>query len=77
MCTNHKEANIVINGKALSAAQAMTVRVAMDSFVTDMGAPGALGADEHGWRMAAAYKARSVEVLKLIHASQRRSKGAV
>jgi hypothetical protein len=61
------EAEVTINGRALTIGQVMALRVAASSFHTDMGAPDALGEDEHGRAMAAAYRARLEEVLVLLH----------
>lgn len=60
-----EEPTITINGHPINSAQAMAVRVAVSSFHTEMGAPDALGDDEHGRLMAAAYRARLTEVLRL------------
>lgn len=59
------EPHIIINGIELTEAQAMAVRVAVSSFYTEMGAPDALGEDEHGRAMAAAYRLRLAEVYRL------------
>ncbi len=49
------EAEIIINGVKLSPGQAMTVRVALQSFATDMAQPDALGSDVTGRAIAAGY----------------------
>jgi hypothetical protein len=59
---------IVIDGIPLTPAQAMTVRVALCSMQMNMAEPDALGGDEHGRTMAAAYGERASEVLALIDA---------
>lgn len=59
---------ITINGKTLSIGQAMTVRVAIESFMLDLDADG-LGDDDTGRQMTANYKARINEIRKLIHNS--------
>lgn len=59
------EPTITINGHILTSAQVMAVRAAISSFYTEMGEPDALGDDEHGRAMAAAYRARLMEVLCL------------
>ena len=57
------EPRITIDGIVLTTGQAMTVRVALASFTLDVKV-GRLGSDEHG--VAAAYKARLEEILKLL-----------
>lgn len=52
---------ITINGKTLTIAQAMTVRVAVGSFAMSLGADG-LGDDAQGKAITAAYLARLGEV---------------
>jgi len=49
------EPRIVINGQALSDAEAMTIRVALESFASDMSEPDALGDDTHGRTMVKLY----------------------
>jgi hypothetical protein len=58
------EPAITINGHTLTSAQAMTVRVAIESFAVDLQA--GLGDDEHGRTMTAAYKDRIREIRGLI-----------
>lgn len=55
------EATIIINGQQLTAAQAMSLRCAMTSFLTDLHHRG-LGDDEHGRTMTCNYQARGREV---------------
>lgn len=55
------EPKIVINGKFLSDAQAMTVRVAVNSFSIDLQSNG-LGDDEHGKAMTKLYVERIQEI---------------
>lgn len=62
------EAFVTINGVGLTIGQTMALRVAAAAFHTEMGAPDALGEDEHGREMAAGYRARLTEVLVLLHA---------
>lgn len=57
---------ITVNGFTLSVGQAMSVRVAITSYMSEMGQPGALGDDEHGRAMAQAYQERLSEVCRLI-----------
>lgn len=58
------EAAIMVNGRLLTPAQSMTVRVALSSFVMEMREPNALGSDEHGTEMARLYADRALEVLQ-------------
>jgi len=55
------EPYIVINGAPLTEGQAMTLRVALSSFVMDLQDNG-MGDDEHGKRMKEAYLARAAEI---------------
>jgi hypothetical protein len=55
------EPKITINGRELTEAQAMTLRVALNSFLSDLAAEG-LGDDEHGKRMTEAYLQRGSEI---------------
>lgn len=64
---------IVVNGKILTEGQAMSVRVAITSFLMDMTKKGALGTDEHGEAMREAYKARLSEVVAFINPVDSRS----
>jgi hypothetical protein len=61
------EPRIEINGRPLSAAQAMAVRVACTSFHAQLATdPDPLGDDEHGRRMASLYVERLSEVLRIM-----------
>lgn len=60
------EPHITVNGQELTTGQAMAVRVALSNFFIEMGDPDALGDDEHGRAMVAAYSARAAEVLRLM-----------
>jgi len=60
------EPNITINGKPLTSAQSMLVRVAVTSFHSEMQEPDALGNDEHGRAMVKGYRERAREVLDLL-----------
>lgn len=60
------EPHITINGVSLDQGQSMAVRVAVTSFFDQMGEPDALGDDEGGRALAAAYRKRIEEVLRLI-----------
>ena len=48
------EPQIMVNGHMLTRAQAATVRVAIESFASDLVSNG-LGDDQHGRQLAAAY----------------------
>jgi hypothetical protein len=56
---------IYVNGKLLSTAQSMTVRVALENFAQDLNANG-LGNDKHGKAMTSGYLARINEIRKFI-----------
>jgi len=60
------EADITINGIKLTFGQAMSLRVAITDFYSQMEEPDALGGDEHGLKMAQGYHDRLKEVLALI-----------
>lgn len=59
------EPTITINGRTLSEAQAMTVRVALNNFATQLAAKG-LGKDEHGKAMTAGYLQHIAELQRLM-----------
>lgn len=52
-----KEPEIIINGKPLSLGEAMTVRVAIERFASDLTSDG-LGIDDHGKTMTEQYLLR-------------------
>ena len=58
------EPNITINGVKLTQGQAMTMRVALESYALEMQTTG-LGEHEHGRRMSQAYLARIREIRAL------------
>jgi hypothetical protein len=60
------EPAITVNGQPLTEGQAMAVRVAISVYCMEMDEKGALGDDEHGIAMAAAYKDRLTEVLRMM-----------
>lgn len=60
------EPTIVINGKPLTEAQAMAVRVAVTNMLTEMSDADALGNDPVGRGLVAGYHARLTEVISLI-----------
>ena len=59
------ESEIIVNGKILTEAQVMTVRVALNGFSVDLQDNG-LGDDEHGKAMARAYLARLGEIIGIM-----------
>ena len=59
------EPTIIINGVRLTESQAMTVRVAIESFASDMNS-GLLGKDAHGKALAQGYLARVNEIRKVM-----------
>lgn len=61
-----EEPVVIVNGVTLTLGQAMALRVAVSDFYTQMGEPNALGDDEHGLAMAAAYRAQLALVLRLM-----------
>ena len=61
------EPQITINGTALSEGQAMTVRVAIASFVLSLTDSDTLGTDEHGRGMRSGYLDRLHEIVALMH----------
>lgn len=61
-----REAEITINGQSLTFAQAMVMRVALSSFLSELRENG-LGNDEHGKAMTAAYLARGNEVMRVMN----------
>jgi hypothetical protein len=60
------EPAIAINGVRLTDPQAMTVRVALESFAITLATEG-LGADEHGRLMVAAYEAQIREIRAMMY----------
>jgi hypothetical protein len=62
----HNEARIRIGDTLLTYSQSATVRVALNSYLVEMSAPGALGDDERGREMAATYARNCKELLELI-----------
>ena len=75
MSTDTKEPRITVNGVELSEGQAMTVRVALSTFCSEMGRKDALGKGEHGQRMATAYRERAGEVLRVMIAVRSKDEG--
>ena len=60
------EPAIIINGVRLEDGQAMTLRVALQSFLMETAEPDSLGDDEHGRAMRKAYLARGLEINHLM-----------
>lgn len=60
------ESEVIINGTTLSTAQSMTLRVAINSFLTTM-VEGALGDDDHGRAMVEGYRSSGLKIQNLIH----------
>lgn len=58
---NTEEAHITINGHALTSAQSVAIRVAIDSFDSELQIDG-IGKDAHGSAMSAAYRDRISEI---------------
>lgn len=61
-----KEAHIVVNGVTLTEAQSMAVRVAIESFDSDLRADG-LGKDETGAAISKAYMERIEEIRSALY----------
>lgn len=61
------EARITINGIPLTFAQSCTLRVALNSFMSDMSKPAALGTDARGLSIQKLYRNHSSDMLNLIH----------
>ena len=62
---------IIINGYRLAPAQALAIRVAVsDLYMESCSDPHALGKDDLGIGLTAAYKARSREVLEIMSKTQ-------
>jgi hypothetical protein len=70
------EPHITINGVTLSDAQAMTVRVALESFVSSLADPDGLGDDDHGHAMTSSYLARVVEIRRAMYGKRALGPGA-
>lgn len=58
------EADITINGKALTFAESMTLRVAVSSYLMSMNEPNALGPDLQGREIAAGYARSCCSILQ-------------
>jgi len=64
--TTSREPIIVVNGILLPTSEAMTIRVALESFYCRL-TPGSLGNDEHGTAMVRLYK-ESIEQIRKAYA---------
>lgn len=62
--TPWSEPTITINGKLLSVAESMTLRVAITGFHSDMTDPMALGEDDTGRAIARGYRLHSENILR-------------
>ena len=60
------EPKIMINGRLCTDAQAMVIRVAIESFASSLAEEG-LGEDPHGKAMTGLYQQRIAEVRALMH----------
>ena len=69
--TGWTEADITINGVALSFGQSMALRVAASTFLMTLSEPDALGDDEPGRGIAKGYRERMIEIIKMIHKSDK------
>ena len=64
------EPTVTVSGQRLSDGEVMTIRVALNSFISDMQQPNALGGDEHGKAMASGYqKCATATLVKMSNAS--------
>jgi len=54
-----------VNGVRLTVGQAMTLRVALETFAMSLN--DGLGNDEHGKNMMAAYRARVIELRRIMY----------
>lgn len=57
---------ITINGQQLSYAETETLRGAVTAFYDEMSAPLALGDDDHGRTMTAAYSHHCEQILRML-----------
>lgn len=60
------EPQITINGHQLSFGQSMALRVAATNMLSEMSNHGALGNDDDGAQIVAAYHARLTEIINLM-----------
>lgn len=63
---------IIINGVKLTPGEAMTVRVALETWAMELqNDPGCLGVDEHGRRMVAGYLSAIRDIRRIMSAKPR------
>tara|TARA_R110000737_G_scaffold319536_1_gene330788 strand:+ start:414 stop:734 length:321 start_codon:yes stop_codon:yes gene_type:complete len=62
------ESNIIVDGRQLANAESMTIRVALNSFISELNDNG-LGDDDHGKSMVKIYTENAQTVLETIHKS--------
>jgi hypothetical protein len=67
MPEEHVEPTIAVNGHTLNQAQAMTVRVALESFAALLSEPYALGTDGHARELTELYKMRLAQVQMMMY----------
>ena len=60
------EPEITINGQRLSEGQALTLRVALQNFLSDLREPNALGSDLLGQQIAQNYRNRGGEINRIM-----------
>lgn len=70
MVNHYKEPAITINDIVLSLGQAITIRVAIENFSSDLLENG-IGEDEMGKKMVAEYINRIEEIRDLMHAERK------
>ena len=57
---------ITINGHTLDVAQALALRVAVASMLSEMSQPNALGRDDHGKAMVTGYRANLLDIVRFM-----------
>jgi hypothetical protein len=70
MSKKHEEARVVVNGFDLTAAESMTVRVALESLSSSLADEGALGHDEHGEVMRLGYLGNIRSIRRILYSDQ-------
>ena len=61
------EPTVIVNGQRLSEGETMTLRVALNMLIIDMGKPDALGVDRLGKTMATQYERLAYSILTKLH----------
>jgi hypothetical protein len=69
------EPTIILNGTRLTDGQAMTLRCALQTKLSEMSDPDALGSDETGQSIAKGYRDCAAELLKMIMPRPQASRG--